>query len=150
MRKKTENLNIVNQINNDNVNNNINNNKIIEPEKVFRRGTLTRKNTVSLGKNVFFESSKMKNYVKKTNIFKNGFLNGQIGQKDNNIIEEENEVNNSNNSIHNINENKYMKSSENENNKNETIKNIRYIILKKEREKRDITPKKPKILYLKR
>ena len=43
-----------------------------------------------------------------------------------------------------------MKSSENENNKNETIKNIRYIILKKEREKRDITPKKPKILYLKR
>jgi len=150
MRKKTENLNIVNQINNDNVNNNINNNKIIEPEKVFRRGTLTRKNTVSLGKNVFFESSKMKNYVKKTNIFKNGFLNGQIGQKENNIIEEENEVNNSNNSIHNINENKYMKSSENENNKNETIKNIRYIILKKEREKRDITPKKPKILYLKR
>ena len=150
MRKKTENLNIVNQINNDNVNNNINNNKIIEPEKVFRRGTLTRKNTVSLGKNVFFESSKMKNYVKKTNIFKNGFLNGQIGQKENNIIEEENEVNNSNNSIHNINENKYMKSSENGNNKNETIKNIRYIILKKEREKRDITPKKPKILYLKR
>ena len=150
MRKKTGNLNIVNQINNDNVNNNINNNKIIEPEKVFRRGTLTRKNTVSLGKNVFFESSKMKNYVKKTNIFKNGFLNGQIGQKENNIIEEENEVNNSNNSIHNINENKYMKSSENENNKNETIKNIRYIILKKEREKRDITPKKPKILYLKR
>ena len=113
MRKKTENLNIVNQINNDNVNNNINNNKIIEPEKVFRRGTLTRKNTVSLGKNVFFESSKMKNYVKKTNIFKNGFLNGQIGQKENNIIEEENEVNNYNNSIHNINENKYMKSSEN-------------------------------------
>ena len=150
MRKKTENLNIVNQINNDNVNNNINNNKIIEPEKVFRRGTLTRKNTVSLGKNVFFESSKMKNYVKKTNIFKNGFLNGQICQKENNIIEEENEVNNSNNSIHNINENKYMKSSENGNNKNETIKNIRYIILKKEREKRDITPKKPKILYLKR
>ena len=150
MRKKTGNLNIVNQINNDNVNNNINNNKIIEPEKVFRRGTLTRKNTVSLGKNVFFESSKMKNYVKKTNIFKNGFLNGQIGQKENIIIEEENEVNNSNNSIHNINENKYMKSSENENNKNETIKNIRYIILKKEREKRDITPKKPKILYLKR
>ena len=140
----------MNQINNDNVNNNINNNKIIEPEKVFRRGTLTRKNTVILGKNVFFESSKMKNYVKKTNIFKNGFLNGQIGQKENNIIEEENEVNNSNNSIHNINENKYMKSSENENNKNETIKNIRYIILKKEREKRDITPKKPKILYLKR
>ena len=92
----------------------------------------------------------MKNYVKKTNIFKNGFLNGQIGQKENNIIEEENEVNNSNNSIHNINENKYMKSSENGNNKNETIKNIRYIILKKEREKRDITPKKPKILYLKR
>ena len=150
MRKKTENLNIVNQINNDNVNNNINNNKIIEPEKVFRRGTLTRKNTVSLGKNVFFESSKMRGCVKKTNIFKNGFLNGQIGQKENNIIEEENEVNNSNNSIHNINENKYMKSSENENNKNETIKNIRYIILKKEREKRDITPKKPKILYLKR
>ena len=143
LSKKTVNLNIVNQINNNNGNiNNNDNNKIIEPEK-FRRGTLTRKNTVSFGKNTFFESSKMNNYSKKTNNFKNGFLNGQIGQKDNNIIEEENEVNNnSNNSVHDIKENNYVKSSENENNKNETIKNIKNIILKKEEEKRDISPQK--------
>ena len=144
LSKKTVNLNIMNQINNDNIINNNNNNKIIEPEKVFKRGALTRKNTVSFGKNAFYESSKMNNYVKKTNTFKNGFLNGQIGQE-NHIIEEENEVNNnSNNSINVIKESKHMKSSENENNKSQTIKNIKNIILNKEREKRDITPQKPK------
>ena len=101
-----------------NLTNQINNKISNEPEK-FKRGTFERKNTFSFGKNAYFESSKTNNTQKKPSIFRNNYLNEE---KNNNIIEEENEVNNnSNNSVHDVNENKYQSSLENENNKSDRV-----------------------------
>ena len=117
MKKKTTNFSLTNKINNNN-NININNDihKKIEENQQFKRGTFNRKNTVSFGKNKFFDSSKINsNSAKKTIIFKGVFPNEE---KENKIIEEENEINNnSNNSFREINDNKRKKSFEDENSK---------------------------------
>ena len=79
-----------------------------------------RKNTVSVGNNfIFNESSKMNNLIKKISGPQNAFLNGQISDRYNHIIEEENEVNN--NSNHSI-------LNENENNKSIKIKKVKPMI----------------------
>ena len=98
---------------------NKNNNKFSEQEKLKKK-PLMRKNTVSVGNNfIFNESSKMNNLIKKISGPQNAFLNGQISDRYNHIIEEENEVNN--NSNHSI-------LNENENNKSIKIKKVKPMI----------------------
>ena len=119
--------------------------KFMESEK-FKRGPLYRKNTYSFGKNPYFESSKMNNYINKESNKNVDFFNRKIGEKSHNVIEEENEIinisNNSNNDNKKDNDNnKNLSPIKNENNKSESFKNIKNLIIKKNNEKRDETTK---------
>ena len=93
--------------------NTITSNKMVENEII----DYNRKNTFNFGKNTYFESSKVDNYIKKPSKNNKNFFNTQIGEKENNIIEEENEINT--HSINSIsdNDNKYINSMKNEKNK---------------------------------
>ena len=103
------------------------NNKFSESVKTKKK-PLLRKNTFNVGKKFISETAKMNNILKKMSSPQNIFLNGQISEKDENIIEEENELNNSNHSIHNFNKNEYQIYKENENNKVDKIKKVKIMI----------------------
>lgn len=119
--------------------------KFVESEK-FKRGNLYRKNTFSFGKNAYFESSKMNNYIKKESNKNIDFFNKKIGEKAHHVIEEENEIinisNNSNNDNNkDNNNNKNLSSAEGGGDGSENVKNVKNIIIKNDNEKRDETPK---------
>ena len=89
-------------------------NKLEEPAK-FQRNMPNKKNTISFRKNAYLESSKINNYLMKSNN-NDDFLKKQSGEKISNfIIEEENEVNNNSNISDN--DNKYITSKKNKINK---------------------------------
>ena len=90
--------------------NTITSNKIVENEII----DYNRKNSFNFGKNTYFESSKVNSYIKKHSQNNKNFFNTQIGEKEHNIIEEENEINT--HSINSISD-KYKTSMKNEKNK---------------------------------
>ena len=127
---------------------NIITNKLSETD-TFKRGTLLRKKTFSVGIKPSFESSKINNHVNKIN-YNDEFLKGQSQEKTNNIIEEENETNNISNNSNNENkdENKYQPSLENENNRSATKKRVKHVTIR-EIVNENNSPKKENIINLK-